>query len=166
VDYNYNVAVVTEIDNMTEYMNKIRAKILTFWENQPEILIRLPPHCFEITPALFLSKDYSPYTMGKKMMPSWVDPMVVAMMNEARKIYQTEEQTMKQREKYFKYLTNTDGIYEIRVEFESNTYRFFSFFDEGKLIITINGFQKKTKKIPKSEIEKAQRIKKQYLDEK
>jgi len=105
VDYNYNVAVVTEIDNMTEYMNKIRAKILTFWENQPEILIRLPPHCFEITPALFLSKDYSPYTMGKKMMPSWVDPMVVAMMNEARKIYQTEEQTMKQREKYFKYLT-------------------------------------------------------------
>jgi phage-related protein len=69
-------------------------------------------------------------------------------------------------EKYFKYLTNTDGIYEIRVEFESNTYRFFSFFDEGKLIITINGFQKKTKKIPQSEIEKAQRIKKQYLDEK
>jgi phage-related protein len=69
-------------------------------------------------------------------------------------------------EKYFKYLTNTDGIYEIRVEFESNIYRFFAFFDKGKLIIAINGFQKKTKKIPKSEIEKAKRIKKQYLDEK
>lgn len=49
----------------------------------------------------------------------------------------------------------------------NQTYtRFFAFFDKGKLIIAINGFQKKTKKIPKSEIEKAQRIKKQYLDEK
>ena len=38
--------------------------------------------------------------------------------------------------------------------------------DEGKLIIAINGFQKKTNKTPKSEIEKAQRIKKQYFDEK
>ena len=69
-------------------------------------------------------------------------------------------------EKYFKYLTNTDGLYEIRVDFESNIYRFFAFFDEGKLIIAINGFQKKTNKTPKSEIEKAQRIKKQYFDEK
>ena len=43
---------------------------------------------------------------------------------------------------------------------------FFAFFDEGKLIIAINGFQKKTNKTPKSEIEKAQRIKKRYFDEK
>ena len=45
-------------------------------------------------------------------------------------------------------------------------FRFSKRIDEGKLIIAINGFQKKTKKIPKSEIEKAKRIKKQYLDEK
>jgi hypothetical protein len=45
-------------------------------------------------------------------------------------------------------------------------FRFSKRIDEGKLIIAINGFQKKTKKILKSEIEKAQRIKKQYLDEK
>ena len=38
--------------------------------------------------------------------------------------------------------------------------------DECKLIIAINGFQKKTNKTPQSEIEKAQRIKKQYFDEK
>ena len=67
-------------------------------------------------------------------------------------------------EKYFKYLTNTDGIYEIRVEFESNIYRIFSFFDAGKIIIAINGFQKKTNKIPKSEIEKALKIKRQYFN--
>ena len=69
-------------------------------------------------------------------------------------------------EKYFKYLTNTDGLYEIRIEFESNIYRIFSFFDKGKLIIAINGFQKKASKTPKPEIEKALKIKKQYFNEK
>lgn len=69
-------------------------------------------------------------------------------------------------EKYFKHLTNTDGLYEIRVEFESNIYRIFSFFDAGKLIVVINGFQKKTNKTPKSEIEKALKIKRQYFNEK
>ena len=63
-------------------------------------------------------------------------------------------------------LVREDGLYEIRVEIESNIYRIFSFFDAGKLIIAINGFQKKSNKTPKSEIEKAHKIKKQYFDEK
>lgn len=69
-------------------------------------------------------------------------------------------------EKYFKHLSGTQGLYEIRVEFESNIYRIFSFFDAGKLIVAINGFQKKTNQTPKSEIDKAIKIKKQYFNEK
>jgi phage-related protein len=68
--------------------------------------------------------------------------------------------------KYFKYLAETDGLYEIRIEYGSNIYRIFSFFDEGKLIIAINGFQKKTNKTPKAEIEKALKIKNKYFNEK
>jgi len=48
----------------------------------------------------------------------------------------------------------------------TDIYRVFSFFDKGKLIILLNGFQKKTQKIPKSEIELAEKLKKQYYDEK
>jgi phage-related protein len=69
-------------------------------------------------------------------------------------------------EKYFKHLTNTSGLYEIRVEVGSNIYRVFSFFDKGKLIILANGFQKKSQKTPANEIELAEKIKKQYFDEK
>ncbi len=47
-----------------------------------------------------------------------------------------------------------------------NIYRVFSFFDKGQLIILVNGFQKKTQKTPKKEIEKAEKLKKQYFDEK
>lgn len=68
--------------------------------------------------------------------------------------------------KYFRHISGSSGLYEIRVEFGSNIYRVFSFFDEGKLIILINGFQKKTQKTPKEEISRAEKIKKQYFDEK
>ncbi|MBN8585435.1 MAG: type II toxin-antitoxin system RelE/ParE family toxin [Ignavibacteria bacterium] len=69
-------------------------------------------------------------------------------------------------EEYFKHLTNTDGLYEIRVKQSSNIYRIFCFFDKGNLIIVTSGFQKKTQKTPKSEIEKALKIKKEYETEK
>jgi len=69
-------------------------------------------------------------------------------------------------EEYFKHLTETDGLYEIRVKQSSNIYRIFCFFDKGNLIIVTSGFKKKTQKTPKSEIEKALKIKKEYETEK
>jgi phage-related protein len=68
--------------------------------------------------------------------------------------------------KYFKHMEGSDGIFEVRVEVGSDIYRVFSFFDKGQLIILVNGFQKKTQKAPKKEIELAERLKKQYFDEK
>jgi len=68
--------------------------------------------------------------------------------------------------KYFSHITNSSGLFEIRVEVGSNIYRVFSFFDKGQMIILINGFQKKSQKTPKKEIEKAEKLKKQYFDEK
>jgi len=58
-------------------------------------------------------------------------------------------------ETYLKHLEGTEGIYEIRVQQASNIFRILSFFDEGKLIVLANAFQKKTQKTPKQEIVKA-----------
>jgi phage-related protein len=68
--------------------------------------------------------------------------------------------------KYFKHLESTDGVYEIRIEYQSNIYRILCFFDEGNLVILINAFQKKKQKTPKSEIELATKLKKQYFVDK
>lgn len=68
--------------------------------------------------------------------------------------------------KYFKHIEETTGLFEVRVEVGGNIFRVFSFFDEGHLIILLNGFQKKTRKTPKNEIELAEKLKKQYFDEK
>ncbi len=69
-------------------------------------------------------------------------------------------------DKYFKHIEGTDGIYEIRVQVVTNIYRVFSFFDEGSLVILVNGFQKKTQKTPKKEIKLATQLMKEYYNEK
>ena len=67
---------------------------------------------------------------------------------------------------YFKHMEGTDGLYEIRIKQGSDIYRIFCFFNDGKLIVLANGFQKKSQKTPKSEIERALKIKKEYEQEK
>ena len=67
---------------------------------------------------------------------------------------------------YFKHLENTDGLYEIRVQVGNNIYRIFCFFDRNDLVVVGHGFQKKTQKTPQGELDKAEKIKKQYYEEK
>lgn len=69
-------------------------------------------------------------------------------------------------EKYFKHIESTKGLYEIRVEFGSNIYRIFSFFDKENIVVLGNAFQKRTQKTPKQEIEKALKIIEEYKNEK
>lgn len=63
---------------------------------------------------------------------------------------------------YLKFIDGTNGLYEIRVQLSGNIFRIFCFFDSGKLVILITGFQKKTNKTPRKEIEKAISIMKDY----
>lgn len=61
-------------------------------------------------------------------------------------------------EKKFKHLTNTDGIFEFKI----NGYRVLSFFFLGKRVILTHGFQKKQNKTPKKEIKKSEILKKYF----
>ncbi len=66
--------------------------------------------------------------------------------------------------KFFEQITGYDGLFAIRIEFESNIYRIFCCFDKGNLVVLFNGFHKKTQKTPKKDIEKAVQIMKEYFD--
>lgn len=68
--------------------------------------------------------------------------------------------------KYFRYMEDSSGIFEVRVEYGSDIYRIFSFFDKGNLVVLVNGFHKKTQKTPKKEIKLAEKLKQKYLNEK
>lgn len=67
---------------------------------------------------------------------------------------------------YLKAMEGSNGLYEARIQLASNIWRVFCFFDQGKLVILLNGFQKKTQKTPTKELEKALRLMKEYYSEK
>jgi phage-related protein len=69
-------------------------------------------------------------------------------------------------QKFLKHIKSTDGLYEIRVKVGSDIYRIFCCFDEGRIVVLFNGFQKKSQKTPKKEVEKALKLKKEYFDKK
>ena len=65
---------------------------------------------------------------------------------------------------YLKLVAEIKGLYEARIQLGSDIWRVFCFFDKGKLVILLNGFQKKTQKTPKNEIEKAIILMKEYYE--
>jgi phage-related protein len=68
--------------------------------------------------------------------------------------------------KFLQHIENTEGLYEIRIKVGSDIYRVFCCFDSGRIVVLFNGFQKKSQKTPKNEIEKAIKIKEDYFKNK
>ncbi len=68
--------------------------------------------------------------------------------------------------KFFKHIEGSDGLFEIRAAFLRNIYRIFCFFDKNELVVLLNGFKKKTQKTPKKEILLAEKLKKEYFEDK
>jgi phage-related protein len=62
-----------------------------------------------------------------------------------------------------------DEIWEFRTKYNKSYYRLFAFWDkthkEDTVVISTHGLIKKTDKIPKSEIEKAERLREKYFNE-
>ncbi|MDE6206259.1 MAG: type II toxin-antitoxin system RelE/ParE family toxin [Muribaculaceae bacterium] len=65
---------------------------------------------------------------------------------------------------FIKYIE--DGIYEFRVTYGNNEFRIFFIYDGDTLVILFNAFRKKTQKTPRSEIQKAKRLKEEYYEDK
>ncbi len=76
----------------------------------------------------------------------------------------------KKLKEFLKLISSTLRIrkdfFEIRVQQANDIFRIFCFFDQGQLVVVANGFQKKTQKTPKQEIDKALKIKQEYENEK
>lgn len=67
---------------------------------------------------------------------------------------------------YLKLIVGTNQLYEARIQLGSNIWRVFCFFDSGRLVILLNGFQKKTQKTPKKEINRAVNLMNEYYENK
>ena len=90
----------------------------------------------------------------------------VKVQNKIFKIIEAIETLERVPSNYLKMLVGTNGLYEARIQLGSDIWRVFCFFDNGKLVILLNGFTKKTQKTPKNEIEKALKLMQKYYDTK
>ncbi|MDU0809246.1 type II toxin-antitoxin system RelE/ParE family toxin [Aquirufa regiilacus] len=67
-------------------------------------------------------------------------------------------------DKFLKHLSGHEDLYEIRVSYAGNIFRIFCFFDHGKLVVLLNGYQKKSQKTAVREIELAKKLKEAYFN--
>ena len=90
----------------------------------------------------------------------------IKVQNKIFKILEAIETLERIPATYLRLIAETQGLYEARIQVGSDIWRVFCFFDSGRLVILLNGFQKKTQKTPKSEIEKAIRLMREYYENK
>lgn len=90
----------------------------------------------------------------------------VKVQNKIFKILEAIETLERVPINFLKLIQGTNSLYEARIQLGSDIWRVFCFFDNGKLVILLNGFTKKTQKTPKKEIEKAIQLKQKYYDTK
>jgi phage-related protein len=88
----------------------------------------------------------------------------IIVQNKIYKILEAIETLERIPTNYLKLIKDSNGLYEARIQLGSNIWRVFCFFDKGRLVILLNGFQKKTQKTPKNEIEKAKILMNEYYE--
>ena len=102
----------------------------------------------------------------KNYFEKFLSEQTIKVQDKIYKIIEAIETLERVPSNYLKHIVGTGGLYEARIQLGTNIWRVFCFFDGEKLVVLMNGFQKKTQKTPKSEIEKAMKIKKEYEQEK
>lgn len=88
------------------------------------------------------------------------------VQNKIYKVIEAIETLERVPETYLKQIKTKKGLFEARIQLGSNIWRVFCFLDEGQLVILLNGFQKKSQKTPKKEIDKAGQLMEAYFIEK
>ena len=88
----------------------------------------------------------------------------IKVQNKIFKIIEAIETLERIPTTYLKLISGTNGLYEARIQLGTDIWHVFCFFDKGKLVILLNGFQKKSQKTPKNEIEKAIILMKEYYE--
>ena len=100
---------------------------------------------------------------GKSPIEEFLDSLTGKQAQKVLWVLQLIEELETVPRQYFNKLVDSEGIWEICVQFGNDIFRLLGFFDGGTLLILTNGFAKKTQKTPPQEIALAIRRKNDYL---
>jgi phage-related protein len=113
-----------------------------------------------------MNSKFREITAYKHYFPEFFQSLSKDVQEKFVYLFRLMQTTQRIPEKFLKHIEGTKGLYEMRVMVGTNIYRAFCIFDKGNLVILFNGFQKKTQKTPSKEIELAERLMKEYFEQK
>lgn len=67
---------------------------------------------------------------------------------------------------YFKKLTGTGDLWEVRAQHGGDAFRLLGFFDGPRLVVLVSGFAKKTDEVPSHDLAMAEDRRRDYLSRK
>ena len=102
----------------------------------------------------------------KNYFEDFLQKQSIKVQNKIFKILEAIETLERIPTNYLKHIAETNGLFEARIQVGTDIWRVFCFFDSGRLVILLNGFQKKRQKTPKNEIEIAIRLMTEYYGNK
>lgn len=103
---------------------------------------------------------------GKNPVAEFLDSLNSKQAKKVTWVLNLVEQQHRVPREYFKKLSGTSGIWEVRIQAVSDIFRLLGFIDDGKFVVLTNGFVKKSHKTPKNKIEIAENRKSDYLNRK
>lgn len=106
--------------------------------------------------------DFYKTATGGSPVDEFLDTLSVSQVNKVLWVLKLVREFEPVPSQYFTKLVNTDDIWEVRVQLAGNIFRLLGFFEGNRVVILTNGFQKKTQKTPKREIELAEARKREY----
>ena len=89
---------------------------------------------------------------GKSPVEEFLDSLTGKQAQKVLWVLQLIEELEIVPRQYFKKLVDSEGIWEVRVQFGSDIFRLLGFFDDGTLLILTNGFAKE--KIAMSDVKR------------
>lgn len=100
---------------------------------------------------------------GKAPVKDYLDELPIKVRKKILFVFGLIEELQIVPAKYWQKMAGTRGLWEAKIEYESNIYRFLGFLYKGNFVVLTNGFQKKSQKTPQNEIEIAEQYKRDYL---
>ena len=81
---------------------------------------------------------------GETPVEAFLDSLTGKQAQKALWVLQLIEELENVPRQYFKKLVDSEGIWEVRIQFGKDIFRLLGFFDGKTLLILTNGFVKKT----------------------
>jgi len=103
---------------------------------------------------------------GKHPAKEFLDSLTGKQAQKVTWVLKLFEETSIFPKQYFKKLTGSDNIWEVRIIFAGDIFRLLGFFESDRNFVITNGFKKKTTKTPQNELRTAEERKRNYFERK